>query len=221
MAWRSAGVKKGSDMTKPGQDTSNGEFGYQEREAVAVFDSEAALNAAVDALMQYGLRQDDLSVLAPSEKLSSSNPTTALEDSDDAARAAYVTPDSRVEGEAALTGGPALITGLGAALVAGTMGVALIPTLAVTVGGAFATGSAGFMLARLFGRKHADAIRQQLANGGLLLWARAPDAKDDAKILDILTRNGGRDAHIHVVHRSWGIDEVPFKDANPDPLLKL
>ncbi|MET4636303.1 hypothetical protein [Kaistia defluvii] len=208
-------------MTQPGNDTTDGEIGYQEREAVAVFDSEKALNAAVDALMQFGLRQKDLSVLAPSEKLSASNPTTALEDKDDAARAAYVTPDSRVEGLAALTGGPALVTGLGAALVAGTVGLALIPTLAVTIGGAAATGSVGFMLSRIFGRKHADAIQQQLANGGLLLWVHAPDTKDDAKILEILTQNGGRDAHIHVVHRNWGIDEVPFKDANPDPLLKL
>ncbi|MCX5579807.1 hypothetical protein [Kaistia terrae] len=208
-------------MTQSGQDVRDGKVGYQEREAVAVFDSEAALNAAVDALMQYGLRQEDLSVLAPSEKLSSSNPTTALEDKDDAARAAYVTQDSRTEGLAALTGGPALVTGLGAALVAGTVGLALIPTLAVTVGGAFATGSVGFVLSRIFGRKHAEAIRQQLANGGLLLWVHAPDSKDDAKILEILTQNGGRDAHVHVVHRNWGVDEVPFSTDQPDPLLKL
>lgn len=208
-------------MTQPGQDTEEGEVGYREREAVAVFDSETALNAAVDALMQYGLRQEDLSVLAPAEKLSSSNPTTALEDKDDAARAAYVTPDSRVEGLAALTGGPALVTGLGAALVAGTVGLALIPTLAVTVGGAAATGSLGFMLSRVFGRKHAENIREQLANGGLLLWVHAPDSKDDAKILEILTQNGGRDAHVHVVHRNWGVDEVPFSSDQPDPLLKL
>jgi hypothetical protein len=37
---------------------------YEEREAVAVFDNESSLNAAVDALMLAGLRQDDLSVLA-------------------------------------------------------------------------------------------------------------------------------------------------------------
>lgn len=206
-------------MTQPGQDTPEGEIGYREREAVAVFDSETALNAAVDALMQYGLRQDELSVLAPAEKLTSS--TTALEDKDDTPRAAYVTPDSRVEGLAALTGGPALVTGLGAALVAGTVGLALIPTLAVTVGGAAATGSLGFMLSRIFGRKHADAIREQLANGGLLLWVHTPDSKDDAKILEILTQNGGRDAHVHVVHRNWGVDDVPFSTAQPDPLLKL
>jgi hypothetical protein len=208
-------------MTKLGQDTTDGEIGYQEREAVAVFDSEGSLNAAVDSLMQYGIRQTDLSVLAPSEKLSSSNPIIALEDKDDAARAAYVSPDSRVEGLAALTGGPALITGLGAALVAGTIGLALIPTLAVTVGGSFATGSVGFMLSRIFGRKHAEAIHQQLANGGLLLWVHAPNEKDDAEILEILTQNGGRDVHVHVVHRNWGVDDVPFKNANPDPLLKL
>ncbi|WP_201401200.1 hypothetical protein [Kaistia sp. 32K] len=208
-------------MTTPGLDTKDGELGYQEREAVAVFESEAALNAAVDALLQYGIQQADLSVLAASETLSASNPASAVEDKADVARAAYVTPDSRVEGAAALTGGPALVTGLGAALVAGTVGAALIPALALTIGGTLATGSAGYVLSRVFGRKHAAAVHQQLANGGLLLWVHAPDAKDDAKILEILKENGGRDAHIHVVHRSWGADDVPFSADQPDPLLKL
>ena len=204
-------------MTQTGPDSKDGNIGYQEREAVAVFDSEAALNAAVDALMQYGLRQEDMSVLAATESLS---PAKSLEDKDDVERASYVTGDSRTIG-AALTGGPALITGLGAALVAGTVGVALIPAFALTIGGSLATGSAGFVLSRVFGRKHAAAIHQQLANGGLLLWVHAPDAKDDAKILDILKQSGGRDAHIHVVHRSWGTDDVPFSADQPDPLLKL
>lgn len=205
-------------MTQTSQDTTGENFGYQEREAVAVFDSEAALNAAVDALMQFGVRQAELSVLAPSDKVT---PASALEDKDDAPRAAFVTSDSRVEGAAALTGGPALITGLGAALVAGTVGVAMIPALAVTIGGALATGSAGFLLSRLFGRKHAEAIHEQLKNGGLLLWVHAPEAKNDERILAILRENGGRDAHIHVVHRQWGTDDVPFDTAQPDPLLKL
>lgn len=205
-------------MTQTGPDSKDGTIGYQEREAVAVFDSEAALNAAVDALMQYGLQQEDMSVLAATQSPTS---TKSLEDKDDVARADYVTPDSRTEGVAALTGGPALITGLGAALVAGTVGVALIPAFALTIGGSLATGSAGFLLSRVFGRKHAAAIHQQLANGGLLLWVHAPDAKDDAKILDILKQNGGRDAHIHTVHRSWGVDDVPFSADQPDPLLKL
>lgn len=208
-------------MTQTGPDSKDGNIGYQEREAVAVFDSETALNAAVDALMQYGLQQEDMSVLAATETLSATKPVSTLEDKGDVARASYVTPDSRTEGAAALTGGPALITGLGVALVAGTIGVALIPAFALTVGGSLATGSAGFLLSRVFGRKHAQAVHQQLANGGLLLWVHAPDAKDDAKILDILKQNGGRDTHIHVVHRSWGTDDVPFSTDQPDPLLKL
>jgi hypothetical protein len=202
-------------MTQTGSDSN---IGYQEREAVAVFDSEAALNAAVDGLMQYGLRQEDMSVLAGTEPPASAK---SLEDKDDVERASYVTGDSRTIGAAALTGGPALITGLGAALVAGTVGVALIPAFALTIGGSLATGSAGFLLSRVFGRKHADAIHQQLANGGLLLWVHTPDTKDDAKVLEILKDNGGRDAHIHTVHRSWGVDDVPFSADQPDPLLKL
>lgn len=43
---------------------------YQDREAVATFDDEAALHAAVDALMQFGVRQEDMSVLGEVSKLS-------------------------------------------------------------------------------------------------------------------------------------------------------
>lgn len=203
--------------TKEPQD---GTIQYQEREAVAVFDSEAALHAAVDALMQTGLREEDFNVLGDIGKLTIAPPVSELEDSDTAPRANYVAPDSRTEGLAALTGGPAMVAGLTAALIAGTGGAALIPAIAVTVGSTAGGGALGFMLSRVFGRKHADYVQRQLLDGGLLLWVHAPEASNDATITDILKANGGRDVHFHVANRSWGVANVPLHDFNPDPLLK-
>ena len=192
---------------------------YEEREAVAVFDNESSLNAAVDALMLAGLRQDDLSVLADAGSLSA-QAASNLADKESTPRTEYVSPDSRTEGFAALAGGPALLGGLTAALVAGTGGAALIPTIAVAVGSTLAGGGLGLVLARAFGRKHAAFVGHQLKKGGLLLWVHAPDEAKDAEILQILKLHGGRDAHFHVVHRTWGVADRPLHDVNPDPFLR-
>lgn len=205
-------------MATDASETTSGEYFYEEREAVAVFSDEASLNAAVDALLQAGLQQADMSVLGHSERLAGAS-VEQLEDRADAPRAAYATPDSRVEGLAALTGGPALVVGLGAAAVLGSAGAALIPTIAITAGSAAGSGAVGLLLARLFGRKHGRSVEDQILAGGLLLWVHVSDAADDEKILGILRSNGGRDAHIHVLQKHWGIDEVPLHNANPDPLL--
>lgn len=193
---------------------------YQEREAVATFDDEAALHAAVDALIQAGLRQEDMSVLGDVSKLSIWPPTGELEDEANAPRTSYASPDSRIEGLAALAGGPALAAGLIAAAVAGTGGVALVPVIAVTVGSAAAGGTLGFMLARVFGRRHATYVERQIRSGGLLLWVSAPDSRHDARISEILKNRGGRDVHFHLVDRTWGVADRPLHDFNPDPLLR-
>lgn len=209
-------------MSQDVGDVDSGEQSYQEREAVAVFDSEASLNAAVDELMQAGLRQEDMSLLAHDKRLAAQELASVeeLADSGTAPRGAFVSSDSRAEGLAAAVGSPALLAGLGVAAVVGTGGAALIPTLAATVGSSAAGGALGLLLARAFGRKHADFINQQIMNGGLLLWVHAPDPAKDARIVGILKSNGGRDVHIHVVTRSWGVADVPLHDFNPDPLLK-
>lgn len=201
-------------------DASDDDQLYQEREAVAVFEDEKALNAAVDALIEAGLQYEDMSLLAHSDRLSGPNrPTKELEDLDDTERAAFVSQDSRNEGLAAVAATPALLAGLGLAAVVGTGGAALIPTLAITAGGTAAGGALGLIFARAFGRKHAANVQRQVLNGGLLLWVHAPDPAKDATIVSILKAKGAKDVHLHVCTRSWGVADVPLHDFNPDPLL--
>ena len=198
----------------------NDNVSYQEREAVAVFDSEQALRSAVDALMQIGLRQDDLSLLGDVSLLHNLGNVKQIEDAGDVKHAAYVSSDERTEGLSAIVGAPAYVIGAGAAAIVATGGAALIPTIAVTAGGAAVGGALGLLLARAFGRKHADRVGSQIAAGGLLLWVHAPNPEKDAAIIAALSRNGGRDVHIHVVERSWGPADAPLHDFNPDPLLE-
>jgi hypothetical protein len=207
-------------------DEESGEQTYQEREAVVIFDNERSLNAAVDELLQSGLRQSDMSLLAHDKRLAGKMAdgkfanVAELADSEETPRTAFVSGDARTEGLAAVVGAPALIAGLGAAAVIGTGGAALIPTIAATVGSSAAGGALGLLFARAFGRKHADFIGQQILGGGLLLWVHAPDPAKDAEIIGILKRNGGRDVHLHAVTRTWGVADRPLHDFNPDPLLK-
>jgi hypothetical protein len=201
------------------QENADGEEIYLEREAVAVFPDEASLNKAVEELTQLGLSQEDMSLLADAGTLSGKS-LKELEDADNVPHAGYVSPTSRTEALSALTGAPALAAGLGAAAVVASGGLALIPTIAIVAGSGAAAGTVGFLLARTFGKFHAERVQLDIANGGLLLWVHAPESANDAKIVEILTRNGARDVHFHSVKRSWGVAEVPLHDFQPDPMLK-
>ena len=108
-------ASQGKKMSAVVQDNAGNEV-YEEREAVAVFDSEAALNKAVDALQALGLSYEDMSLLADAGTLSGKS-VKELEDADDVPHAAYVSPGVRSEGLAAAAGGPALAAGLGAAVL--------------------------------------------------------------------------------------------------------
>lgn len=203
------------------QSQPTGDRIYEEREAVAIFDDETSLNNAVDALMQAGLREDDLSLLVASKSPEEEDATAAeLADKDFVTHADYVSPDSRVEGLAALVGVPIYVAGAGTAAFVATGGVALVPIIAVVAGTGLAAGVVGLILARIFGRHHSERVQAQIAKGGLLLWVRMPEAARDATVLDILRRTGAHDVHLHVVKRTWGASDVPMHDVEPDPFLR-
>jgi hypothetical protein len=197
---------------------SDGDQIYEERDAVAIFHDEASLNKAVDELMQIGIRQDDLSLLADSKSVPGNN-DKSLENKDFVKQTNYVSPDSRTEGLAALVAVPVYVACAGVAAVA-TGGASLIPTVALVAGSGVAAGAVGLMLARVFGKHHAERVQEQIAKGGLLLWVHLPYKKRDAQVMKILRRNGAKDVHLHVVKRSWGVSDVPLHDTEPDPFLR-
>ena len=202
-------------------DVDKGETTYHESEAVAIFGDEASLNAAVDALIQAGWEQDDMSLLGHSDKVGKLQARAAeLADKANVPRAAYVSPDSSVEGAVSAVAGPALLAGLGATAIVTSGGIALLPTLAITAGSATFAGGIGLLFARAFGRKHAKNVQDQILNGGLLLWVRAREPEKNDTLLAVLRENGGSHVHMHVATRSWGVDDVPFNSAQPDPLLR-
>ena len=190
-------------------------------ELLAIFRDEASLNAAVYALIQAGWEAEDMSLLGHSDKVAELQArATELADKADVPRTAYVSQDASVQGAVAAVAGPALLAGLRATAIVTSGGLALLPTLAITAGSATLSGGVGMLFARAFGRKHAEHVQSQILNGGLLLWVRAREPDTDETLLGTLRGNGGQHVHLHTTTRTWGVDDVPFHDVQPDPLLR-
>lgn len=174
------------------------------REAVGVFSSEAALQAAIDELLVTGFDRAELSLLASeatvNEKLGHRYQKVAeLEDDPRVPSSAYVSPETVGDAEGAVIGG---LMYVGAGLLMGPVaasggGIAAIAAAALT--GGTVGGGIGALLAGLIGKSHADYIQEQLDHGGLILWVRVWDGAREAKALEILKRHSGRDVHAHEV----------------------
>jgi len=172
------------------------------REAVAVFQSEGDLQAAIDELESHGFDRADISLLAGEQAIEQKlghkyQRAAELEDDPDVPRAAFVSTEALGDAEGSLIGAPlyvAATAAVGAILVSGG-------TLAAAIAGAVVAGGAGAVigsvLARLVGDRHAHHLAEQLEHGGLLLWVRTWDASDESRAVDILGRHSGKDVHVH------------------------
>jgi hypothetical protein len=163
------------------------------REAVAVFDTEAALQGAIDELLIAGFGQADVSLLANeaavTEKLGGSYRKVSS--------AAYVSPEAIGDAEGAVIGA---LMYVGAGILMGPIALAgggITSILGGAVIGGGVGGAIGTVLAMAIGIEHATHIEEQLDHGGLLLWVRIWDLDHQVRALEILTRHSGRDVHVH------------------------
>jgi hypothetical protein len=172
------------------------------REAVAVFDTEAALQGAIDELLIAGFGQADVSLLANeaavTEKLGGSyRKVSELEDELGVPSAAYVSPEAIGDAEGAVIGA---LMYVGAGILMGPIALAgggITSILGGAVIGGGVGGAIGTVLAMAIGIEHATHIEEQLDHGGLLLWVRIWDLDHQVRALEILTRHSGRDVHVH------------------------
>jgi hypothetical protein len=215
---KSIGVSEMSD--------TSGTVNYSVREAVGVFSDFDALEAAVDELEVSGFDRAAISVLASDEKIKERMDglyPTLLEIEDDrrAPGAAFAEKDSRVEGEAALVGIPFYIGCVAAAAVAAGSGGLAVPTIGTMLAGAAAGGGLGALLAGAVARRHSDSVSKQLARGGTVMWVSVRDDDAVKRALQILTKTGARDVHVHEMQREWTLKDRPLSEVQPDPLLRI
>ncbi|MEH6662806.1 MAG: hypothetical protein V7679_14240 [Parasphingorhabdus sp.] len=172
------------------------------REAVGIFDSEEQLQAAIDDLLSHGFNRAEISVLAPvaavEEKLGHRFKSVAeLEDDPEAMSKAYVPVETIGDAEGAVIGS-LLYVGAFAGIVLVASGGALAAALAALALGGSGT-ALGVVLAQFIKQHHADYIAEQLEKGGLLLWVRTWDQKDEAKAVELLSAHSAHDVHIHAL----------------------
>jgi hypothetical protein len=208
-------------MAEP--DATFGTYSYPAREAVGVFASPEALEAAVDELEVAGFDRATVSVLASDATIKERvgriyRSVAEAEDDRKAPQAAFVSSDSRTEGEAAIIGIPAYIGGAAGAIVAS--GGALAATIAAAIAGGVAGAGLGALLALVVARHHTEHVLEQLAQGGMVLWVSVRDKNAEARALQILANAGARDVHVHEIQREWTLKDLPLSEAQPDPFLE-
>ena len=172
------------------------------REAVAVFETVEALQAAIDELESSGFDRAELSLLASErtveEKLGHIyKRAEELEDNPDVPTIAYVSTEAIGDAEAALIGAPMYIAAYTAAGVMAAVGGPLTATIAASLAAGGAGAAIGGVLAAMFGKHHADYLQKQLEHGGLLLWVRTRDAEHEKRAVEILSKHSAHDVHIH------------------------
>jgi hypothetical protein len=169
-------------------------------EVVGVFHKAEHLESAIDELLSSGFDRAELSLLASeaavAEKLGGFyQPAVELADDPAVPRAAFVSSQAIGDAEGALIGGLAYvgaIVAIGAVVMSGgALGAAI--TAAVLAGGT--GGLIGSVLARLVGHHHAAYLRDQIENGGLLLWVRAWNESDEARALEIIAKHAADKVH--------------------------
>ena len=194
------------------------------REAVGVFHDADAFQNAVEDLMSAGFDRSELSLLAGAkaieEKLGHAyRKIEELEDDPTVPRAAYVGNHSLAIGRTGVIGGLAYVgavVGAGAVVASGGTLAAAIAAAAVAGGG---SGLLGGWAAQYLGRDRAERLQHQLDRGGLLLWVHVRDAAHEQRAVDILTRTGAEDVHVHDLPGSRSPADNPLTGIEIDPFL--
>ena len=177
------------------------------REAVGLFETQVALQAAIDELLSSGFDRADISLLASEQAVASklhghAFTRSALEDDPATPRGVYVSPDAVGTAEGGLISVFAYVGGVAAA---GVIAIAGGPLTMIVVGAGLAGGAGGLIgagLAKLVGDRRAADIHSHLDEGGLLLWVRTWSVEDERRAVDILSRHSGRDVHRHSLSAS-------------------
>lgn len=171
-------------------------------EAVGVFDSFEALQAAMYDLLIAGFSRHDISMLGASAAMEKTLGkrfwrSADLEDDPAAPRASFVSEEAIGEYEGAVAGGFFFLGSVIAMLAMLTPASTVAASVAaVAIGGA--PGAAiGTLLARRIGKHHRDHYEEAIRHGGILLWVRVADRERERLAVEILKGHSGRDVHVH------------------------
>lgn len=204
---------------------ADGNEKYSVREVVGVFHDADKLEDTIGDLEAAHFGRPDISIMADHDtvvdKLGHRFSSVAkLEDSPKVPQSVFVRKEDLAEAKAAAIGLPLYLGAAGSALAVVASGGALAFAIAAAAAGGLVGGGVGGVIAKVIGDHHAVTVEKNLESGGILLWVRVSNADREAAALKILNDRGGQDVHSHEIERTWGTDDVPLHDWQPDPLLR-
>jgi len=186
----------------PHKDTEKTTVVIKSPEAVGVFDSFEALQAAFYDLRTVGFHHSDMSLLgsekAIKEKLGESYWTSSeLADDPAAPRAHFVSEEAMGELEGAIAGGFFFLGSYIAMFALLTPASTIAASIAAIAIGGSPAAVIGTLLARRADKHHRDYYSKQIEHGGILLWVRTRDKAHEKLATEILKKHSGRDVHVH------------------------
>lgn len=195
------------------------------REVVAIFHSEEALEAAVEALLLAGFDRADLDRLADLDEVSKRlGPVYVaheeLADLPQAPRQPVIMREDITLALAVVVAVAASAGAVFAALIAVAAGSGTATALIAALLSALVAGGIGALVAvRFFSSARSKAVEPLMAARGLILWVavRSPDREDKAQ--QILRRHGGQAIRIHEIEIEKRPEEIPLSSLRPDPWL--
>ena len=174
------------------------------REAVGAFHSPEALDTAVSELGSAGWDKSEMSLLAQDSVLQPGIPAHG-HDMRQAADEAEL-PRGAVVGDEDVRQGRTLATSMAAVIAAFAASGATILTgggaLAAAIGAAAAGGGAAAAvnaIGRWISGSRSEVLRDQVDQGGILLWVTVRDAEQERLAIEILRRCGATDVHVHEI----------------------
>ncbi len=198
---------------------------YKVHEVVGVFHDADKAEAAVDTLVDKGFSPAAISFMGAAEAIAGKlgnvyEPVAEMEDDPRVPQKAFVSKSHLRMGEAAVIGAPLYLTAMAGSLAVLATGGSVALVLAAAAAGGTVGGGIGAVLARAMDKHHAEKLEKDIEAGGFLLWVHVADAGEQQKAIDVLTGAGAEGVHAHEIERTWGTEDVPLSDFNPDPFLE-
>lgn len=198
------------------------------REVVAVFHDAEQLEAAANQLVNAGVPERRLSILADKKTVEKRlghhfEPVEIMEDDPRVPQRAFVANADRQAAAAVAIGLPLYVGAMGGAAMVVASGSALAMILLAAATGGAVGGRLGAVIAEAIGQTHAEKLEDELLAGGILLWVFVTNDSEEKLVSEMLKSAGGKDVHAHEIKRFRAGGEIPFedwiKDWNPDPFL--
>jgi hypothetical protein len=174
------------------------------REVVGAFRSAESLESAITELASSGWDKSEMSLLAQDGVFQPGIPAHG-HDMHQAADEAEVKRSPVVE-EEDVRQGRTLATSLAAVIAAFAASGATILTgggaLAAVIGAAAAGGGAAAAvntIGRWISGSRSDFLRDQVDQGGILLWVKVKNGGQEAQASEVLRRHGATDVHVHEI----------------------